>query len=261
MPEVTAFRSPAGLRLRASGPGGAVLLAAVTLLWAACGSPQHQAAGAGSDSVLLARSDTLLSEVAGAQFARLTRTQRWRTVATLGTGLPPRELSRRELPESDAMGAGLLTVYCVQCHWLPTPEMHSSAEWEILMRRMLLRAELLADRARGEHIPERFTSGAQFNVVPTATHRDSMLTYLKRNALPVTEPRRLPGTPTADLYVDQCAVCHQTPAPTAHTASEWEPVLERMQENMRLMHVDTLSGEEMARIRSFVEENAAEAEE
>lgn len=258
MPEVTAFRGPTRTRLRCSRPGGAVLLASLTLLWAACGSPPRQEAGTPSDSVQLARADTLLSEVAGAQFARLTRMQRWRTVATLGTGLPPQEVSREELPEPDAMGAGLLSVYCVQCHWLPTPEMHSSAEWDILMRRMLLRARLLEDRARGEHIPARFTSGAQFKVVPTATHRDSMLAYLKRNALPVTEPGRLPNTLAADLYVERCTVCHETPSPTAHSASGWVSVLERMQENMRLMQVDTLSADEMTRIRAFVEENAAE---
>lgn len=209
------------------------------------------------DSVRIARADTLLSEMAGEQFARLTRMQRWRTVATLGTGLPPRQFAREDLPESDAMGAGLLNVYCVQCHWLPSPQMHSAAEWEILMRRMLLRSRLLARRAQGEHIPESFTAGAQFKVVPTPAHHDSLLAYLKRNALPVVEPEDLSDTRAADLYVDRCTVCHQTPSPRAHTASGWEPVLDRMQENMRLMGVDTLSRDEKRRIRKFLQRHGA----
>lgn len=250
-------RSTFRLRRRSPRWGRAVFLVALSLAVAGCGRSSERAGGSVPDSVRIARADTLLAEMAGAQFRRLTRMQRWRSVATLGTGLPPSNLAREELPESDAMGAGLLNVYCVQCHWLPTPQMHSAEEWEILMRRMLLRAELLAKRAEGEHIPESFTAGAQFKVVPTPTHRDSLLAYLKRNALPVVEPGSLPDTPASRLYVDRCAVCHQTPSPRAHTPSGWELVLDRMQENMELMKVDTLSLKVKERIRAFLEEHAA----
>lgn len=257
MMRLTAHGSVSSVGSRASAL--ALTLGAATLLLgsAACGGSADRTARTLPDSVRIARADTLLSEMAGEQFARLTRMQRWRTVATLGTGLPPRQFEREDLPDSDAMGAGLLNVYCVQCHWLPSPQMHSADEWEILMRRMTLRSRLLAHRAEGEHIPERFTAGAQFKVVPTPAHHDSLLAYLKRNALPVVEPERLPDTRAADLYVDRCTVCHETPSPRAHTESGWEPVLDRMQQNMRLMGVDTLSRDEKRRIWNFLQRHGA----
>lgn len=237
---------------------GARALAAVLLLpTLACTSPEERAEEAAAvDSAALASADVLLSEVTGPQFTRLTLEQRWRTVASLGTGLPPTNISRSGLPEADGTGAGLLEVYCTQCHWLPTPQMHSSEEWDILLRRMLLRARLLDARLEGEHVPENLTVTGRYRLVPTPEHLDSLRAYLKRNALPVVDPESLPETETADLYVDRCAACHQTPSPDAHVASEWGRVVERMQTNAKLMQVDTLTGTERDEILSFLERQA-----
>lgn len=243
--------------------GPAVLVAALSLA-VACGPPSERDGGeAGetpSDSAALAEADQILSELPGGQFARLTMQQRLRSVASLGTGLPPTNIERSDLPEPKSTGAGLLEVYCVQCHWLPTPQMHSSEEWEILVRRMILRAQLLEKRADGPHIPDFLTGSVQFRLIPTPEHRDSLQAYLKRNALPVVDPTELPDTEAADLFVERCSACHQTPSPGAHTASGWKPVIARMQGNMSRMGVEQLSDAERSRILGFLEEHAAGTE-
>lgn len=247
-------RCPEGLRI--PRPVGVV---ATLLLVVSC-SPggERSPERATVDSAALAEADALLAEVAGGQFTELSMRQRWRAVASLGTGLPPTDLSRSDLPEPQSTGAGLMEVYCVQCHWMPTPQMHAAEEWDLLLRRMVLRAELLQKRVEGEHIPESFTASAQFRVVPTPRHLDSLRAYLKRNALPVTDPDELPETPEAELFVEECSVCHQTPSPRAHTASEWASVVGRMQANIRLMHLDTLSERRRTRILDFLRRHAAD---
>lgn len=247
---------------RAGAVGASTLsaLAVAALLLSASCAPSDDGIGreeTAVDSAALASADVMLSEVAGAQFERLEMAQRWRAVASLGTGLPPSNVSRSDLPEPDATGAGLLEVYCTQCHWLPTPQMHSADEWDILLRRMLLRARLLQDRLEGEHVPENLTVSGRYRLVPTPEHRDSLRVYLRRNALPVADPEALPQTAAAEAFVEHCSSCHQTPSPEAHVASEWEAVVERMQANTRLMEVDTLSPSERDRVLSFLEEHAA----
>ena len=235
------------------------LFGGLLLALGSCDAPPGDPAGGETalDSADLARADVMLSEVSGSQFARLSMAQRWRAVASLGTGLPPTNVSRSGLPEPNSTGAGLLEVYCTQCHWLPTPQMHSSDEWDILLRRMLLRARLLDERLAGEHVPETLTMSGRYRLVPTPEHRDSLRAYLKRNALPVVDPADLPSTEVASLFVERCSACHQTPSPAAHTASGWGPVVERMQSSMRLMEVDTLTRSERKEVLSFLEEHAA----
>lgn len=253
----TSLSNARASRRRARLPVPQLVAVALLLVSASCAPPEPEADGTAADSAALAEADVVLSEVSGAQFSELSMKQRWRAVASLGTGLPPTQLTRSELPEPQSTGAGLMEVYCVQCHWIPTPQMHSAEEWDILLRRMLLRARLLEERVAGEHVPESFTTTARSRLVPTPDHLDSLRAYLERNALPVVDPGELPETAAADLFVERCSTCHQTPSPEAHTADEWESVLTRMQGNMRLMRVDTLATEQRTRILGFLEEHAA----
>lgn len=232
------------------------LVASLFVLVSCTPSAEEDGREAAVDSAALAGADEILSEVAGPQFDRLNIAQRWRAVASLGTGLPPRNLERSSLPEPNSTGAGLLEVYCTQCHWLPSPQMHSASEWDILLRRMLLRARLLKGRLEGEHVPEELTLRGRFRLVPTPDHLDSLSVYLERNALPVVDRGALPQTEAAERFVEVCSTCHQTPAPDAHPASEWGGVVERMQANMRLMEVDTLSRPEKDQVLGFLEDQA-----
>jgi hypothetical protein len=236
-------------------------LAVAAMALTACapgGSPQ--AGSSTQNATIVARSDSFISELGGSQFAQLSRAQRWRAVASLGTGLPPTGFAPGDLPEPKSTGAGLLQAYCVQCHELPTPQMHSAVEWPILLRRMVLRMDLLEKRVEGPFLQriggEQLRSAVTFRSVPTQEQLDSLTAYLTRNALPVAKPGQIPSGAQASLFESKCTVCHQTPSPKAHTASEWTQVVPRMQHNMRLMRVDTLSTEQLDTIESFLKANA-----
>ncbi|GIX28952.1 MAG: hypothetical protein KatS3mg123_2833 [Burkholderiales bacterium] len=45
------------------------------------------------------------------------------------------------LPEPRSEGARLLQRYCVQCHHLPSPAMHTAADWPAIVDRMVWRME------------------------------------------------------------------------------------------------------------------------
>jgi cytochrome c5 len=216
---------------------------------------------ASSDKMIVPRADSFIVDLAGPQFARLSQAQRWRAVASLGTGLPPSGFEASDLPEPRSTGAGLLQAYCVQCHWLPTPQMHSAMEWPILLRRMALRMSLLEKRVQGPFLErvggEALRSAVTFRSVPTADQLDSLQAYLTRNALPVAKSGEIPAGAEAALFRTRCTVCHQTPSPRAHTAAGWGEVVPRMQQNMRLMQVDTLTTKDADGILSFLRAHAA----
>lgn len=216
-----------------------------------CAPPEEQ------DHVAeLAQIDTVLMELGGRSTAELSRSQRWRMVASIGAGLPPVNYKQADLPEPDSRGAGLLTAYCVQCHWLPSPKMHAADEWPLLLRRMELRVETLGDHMGGamtEHLMGDITmSGFASSYMPEPSDVDSLLAYLQRNALPIAEPGELDGGPEARFFVDKCSLCHQTPSPDAHTPAEWEGTVARMQANRQLTGMDPMSDSEQRRIVEYL---------
>jgi len=220
--------------------------------------------GAGQDratGLVVAQADSFMADLAGAPFANLSQGQRWRAVASLGTGLPPSGFETSDLPEPESTGPGLLHAYCTQCHWLPTPQMHSAGEWPILLRRMGLRMQVLEHRVSGPLLDrvggESLEASVMYRSLPSEAEMDTLTAYLTRNALPVASPGELPSTAEAGHFVDECSSCHETPSPTAHTAAAWDDVLTRMQENMRKMRVDTLSTRDMDRIRTFLQAHAS----
>ena len=52
--------------------------------------------------------------------------------------LPP-SIEPAELPEPRSEGARLAARYCVQCHYLPNPQMHTAAKWKPIVDRMVWR--------------------------------------------------------------------------------------------------------------------------
>ena len=218
---------------------------------AGCAPPEEQ-----QHVAELAQIDTVLMELGGRATAELTRSQRWRMVASIGAGLPPVNYKQADLPEPASRGASLLTAYCVQCHWLPSPKMHAAEEWPLLIRRMELRVETLADHMGGamtEHLMGEITmSGFASSYLPEPSDVDSLLAYLQRNALPVVEPGELEKSAEGELFVQECSLCHQTPSPDAHTPSEWEGTVARMQANRRLTGMDPMTDAEQRRIVAYL---------
>lgn len=145
--------------------------------------------------------------------------------------LPP-ALDAADLPQPESRGARLVVRYCVQCHNLPNPAMHSAARWPSVVSRMVFRMEgrgnlgtLMADMMAGVK-------------VPGAEERSVLLAYLRRNAQRPLDPARYPevDAPIGEAFRLACSQCHVLPDPRRHTAAEWPIVVARMQRNMQWMN-------------------------
>ncbi len=204
--------------------------------------------------------DSVFAELGGIPTAAMTRSQRWRMISSVGAGLPLTSFQRENLPEPNTRGPALLQAYCTQCHWLPDPQMHTAAEWPVLTRRMLMRAETLADRLGGPVteglLGEILIAGLGSTALPQPSDVDTLVAYLQRNAMPAAEPGEYTG-PGAQLVIQKCSVCHELPSTQAHTADGWEDVVRRMQANMPLMDVTPLTTEEADSIIEYLRGSAA----
>ncbi|MGD2151741.1 MAG: hypothetical protein PVG79_00645 [Gemmatimonadales bacterium] len=205
--------------------------------------------------------DSLLAELGGTLTASLERGQRWRMISSIGVGLPPNDFRPEDLPEPGSRGAGLLQVYCIQCHWLPTPQMHSAAEWPLLVNRNILRMQQLSDRLGGPLttglIGELVMAGYESVEVPSQADADTLIAYLQRYALPTPEPGELTAGPGRELFQQRCSVCHELPAPSAHTATGWDRVVGQMQAYMVLFDVQPLGNQELDAITGYLRERGA----
>ncbi len=245
--------------IRGRSVPGLAALAALAMVFAGCGQP-GRAGGSETPRLTVAAVDSVLSELGGSLTDSLTRQQRWRMISSIGTGLPPENYQVSDLPEPHTYGAAMLQVYCEQCHWLPSPQMHSAAEWPLLVRRMLLRARMLQDRVGGP-LTNSLVGSWMVDIIkkvgtPSPEQEDSILAYLERNALPVAKPGEIGDSPAARLFVQKCSVCHQTPSPEAHTQPEWQGVVARMQSNMTQMDVKPLTPDQVQQITTYLEEHA-----
>ncbi len=235
--------------------GAAALVALVLVAASACQQPEVR------QQVDIAVIDSVLAELGGTATTAMERGQRWRMVSSVGAGLPPSEFRPEDLPEPGARGAGLLQVYCIQCHWLPTPRMHTGVEWDILMPRMLLRARTLKDRMGGPLteglVGEVVMAGLENAELPSQEQVDSMLVYLRRNALPAAQAGELTAGPGRQLFLAKCGMCHEAPSPSAHTASGWDGVVARMSGRMAQMDLEPLTNQELDEISAYLRERAA----
>lgn len=232
------------------------LLAAVLYSTVACTGREEERRQAE-----LAQADTLLAELGGVPTAGIERGQRWRMISSIGAGLPPASFVPENLPERDARGAAILEAYCVQCHWLPAPQMHTAAEWPLLVRRMQMRARTLRARMGGPHTSELvgkiLLSGMATTELPSAADTDSLVAYLQRNALPAAGPGEPLDAPGGRLFVRVCRTCHELPSPGAHTPEQWNGVVGRMRANMVAMDVPPITDEEHRQIVAYLQERSA----
>lgn len=212
------------------------------------------------DESQLASFDSLLADLGGPQTADLSRAQRWRLIASVGTGLPPTSYRLEDLPEQGSRAVGLQQVYCLQCHGVSSPRMHSSDEWPILVRRMLLRGAALGSRLggpRSEALVDRMLmAGLRTAQLPPAEDVDSLVAYFQRNAFPAAAEFEIPDTPDAALYVEKCSGCHDTPSPAAHPADEIQALVARMSAMRAMLGMDQLTAEDQSRLVAFMQQSA-----
>jgi hypothetical protein len=226
---------------------------AVALLGTACQKPPEPTA---QREARLAAFDSLLSAIGGPQTKDLSRGQRWRLLASVGTGLPPESYRLEDLPEQGSRAVGLQQAYCLQCHGVSSPRMHTAAEWPILIRRMIMRAQTLHDRLGGPKaeglVDNILLAGVGSAIVPSREDTDTLVAYFQRNALPAAQPGQIGSGPNAQLFAKYCGLCHEPPSPTAHPASDDEALVARMSAMMEMMAMTPPTEQEQTKIVAFL---------
>ena len=161
----------------------------------------------------------------------------------MGGMLPP-GIRSQDLPEPESQGAKLLSTYCAQCHHLPSPRMHTAADWPRVAGRMLMRERMMA-KMRGMMMQVK---------APTSQDEEALLQYLKTHAMQALVPGAVPApdSPGAALFQQTCAQCHALPDPKQHAASEWSAVVERMRQNMITMGRREITDREAKEITAYL---------
>jgi cytochrome c5 len=141
--------------------------------------------------------------------------------------LPP-AIEPQNLPDPSSGGARLTAHYCVQCHYLPNPRMHSSARWKQVTDRMVWR--MRGNGNLGGLMKEMMADVS----APTDGEAATLVAYLQR----YSQKEIAPGHPAlkseaGKMFAIACSQCHALPDPSQHTAREWPAVVKRMEEHMR----------------------------
>ena len=167
-------------------------------------------------------------------------------------GMVPPGITPQDLPEPESRGAKLLSTYCAQCHNLPSPRMHTAADWPRVAGRMLMRERMMAGM-RGMMMQVK---------APTPQDEQALLQYLKTHAMPALSPIAIPepDSPGAALFLQICAQCHALPEPKQHITSEWTAVVKRMRQNMKSMGRREITDQEARDIAAYLERHSSEIE-
>lgn len=86
--------------------------------------------------------------------------------------LPP-GIDEANLPEPKSQGARLLARYCIQCHDLPPPALHTASEWPKVMARMERHMQMMARMGSIQN--------------PTDQEQTAILSYLQQHAASAPE--------------------------------------------------------------------------
>lgn len=134
----------------------------------------------------------------------------------------PSGLNPDNLPDADSRGATMLTLYCAQCHELPSPAMHTRIEWDNVLERMQAHMKT--------------TRGNMLRKALMPPEKDWLIlkTYLENHGqVPLDK------TTTSDLDTDAgkafkstCSQCHAPPNPKTHSRNEWPRVVLRMKSHI-----------------------------
>jgi len=144
----------------------------------------------------------------------------------MGGALPP-GIAPARLPEPDSSGAHLLGQFCMQCHNLPGPGLHTAPEWPQVLGRMNMRMRMMGG----------MMGGMMGVAAPDPVQLEILLGYLQRHAQKPIDAAAYPDldTPPGRAFGTTCMQCHALPDPKQHTAQEWPSVVARMRDHMTAM--------------------------
>ena len=145
--------------------------------------------------------------------------------------LPP-AVEPRDLPEPHSEGARLAVRYCVQCHYLPSPQMHAADKWTTIVVRMVWRMQ-----GKG-NLGELMREMMDHVEAPSEPEIVTLTRYLQKHAQKEMDPGH-PALKTGagQMFGIACSQCHALPDPRLHTAREWPDVVERMKRHMAWANV------------------------
>ena len=139
----------------------------------------------------------------------------------------PRSIEPRGLPEPDSEGARLTARYCVQCHYLPNPHMHTPDRWTTTVVRMVWRMQ---GRGNLGALMKEMMENVE---APTDAETQALIRYLRKHGQREMDPAH-PAlqSEAGQIFSIACAQCHALPDPRQHTQREWPGVVERMKRHM-----------------------------
>ncbi len=216
-------------------------------LFAQAESPRHKDRPADADSSMTAGQNSMQQ-----------------MMRTMMSGVVPPGVKPGNLPEPASEGAKLTARYCVQCHDLPSPLMHSAAEWPGVAGRMFQRMSMCSRMSGMGMMGKRGGMGMKgmmgmMNIkTPSAKEQEVIVAYLKQHSLKSIKPGALPSPRTkgAILFAATCAQCHALPDPGQHTAQEWPQIVARMRKNMTAMGKTVSDAATLRTIAEFLQQAA-----
>jgi len=140
--------------------------------------------------------------------------------------LPP-SIEPRELPEPRSEGARLTARYCVQCHYLPNPQMHTADKWTTTVVRMVWRMQ---GKGNLGVVMKEMMDNVR---APNDQEAAALTAYLQKHGQQEMDPAHpaLQSEP-GKMFSIACTQCHALPDPRRHTPREWPGVVERMKRHM-----------------------------
>ena len=145
--------------------------------------------------------------------------------------IPP-SLAVRNLPAASSEGARLTARYCVQCHHLVNPAMHTRDRWTSVVERMVWRM-----RGNG-NMGELMKKMMAHVEAPSDAEVETLTRYLQSHAQAEIDPRHPAlATRAGEMFAIACSQCHALPDPGRHTSREWPAVVERMKRHMAWTNV------------------------
>jgi len=140
--------------------------------------------------------------------------------------LPP-SIEPAQLPEPDSEGARLTARYCVQCHYLPNPQMHTADKWNTIVVRMVWRMQGKGNM--GVLMKEMMDSVE----APAEPEAAALARYLQKHGQKEMDPAHPALKSEAGrIFSIACTQCHALPDPLRHTAREWPAVVQRMKRHI-----------------------------